>query len=218
MRLGRSCSLPRANRPEEEFLIAVPIQRLVDVSGSLRALDGAREICSGTTLVAIDGAGGSGKTSLAGEVSRCRDDYVVVHGDDFYRPMSDLERQGLDAEGGYHRYFDWQRLQAQVLDPLSAERDARYQAYDWASGDLEARHEVVAGGLVLVDWVYSARPELTSAYDLTVFVDAPREVCVQRLRARGDTSEWMQRWRAAEDHYLETVQPMASAGLVLDGY
>jgi uridine kinase len=194
------------------------MQRRVDLSGLLCAIDRVRGSGSGTTLVAIDGAGGSGKTSLAGDVARQLDDCVVVHGDDFYRPMPEVERQRLDAAGGYHRYFDWQRLRAQVLVPLSAERDAHYQAYDWASGDLGAWHEVVAGWLVIVEGVYSTRPELAPAYDLTVFVDAPREVCLQRLAARGSSAEWTPRWRAAEDHYLETTQPIARAGLVVKGY
>jgi uridine kinase len=217
-RLGCCCILPLACRPNKEFLIGAPMQRLVELSGLLRALDRARGSGSGTTLVAIDGAGGSGKTSLAGEVTRQLEDCVVVHVDDFYRPMSDVERRRLDADGGYHRYFDWQRLQAQVLVPLSADRDAHYQAHDWASGDLGAWHEVVAGGLVIVEGVYSARPELAPAYDLTVFVDAPREVCLQRLAARGSSAEWTPRWRAAEDHYLETTQPIARAGFVVKGY
>jgi uridine kinase len=184
----------------------------------LCALDSARRNGrGGTTLVAIDGAGGSGKTSLADDVERALDDCVVVHGDDFYRPMPDAERRHLDAEEGYHRYFDWRRLQAQVLVPLSDERSARYQAYDWASGHLGLWREVAPGGLVIVEGIYSARPELAPVYDLIVFVDAPREICLERLRAHGSSTEWTPRWRAAEDYYLAATLPIAGAGLVVKG-
>lgn len=207
-----------AYRPDEESLIAAAMQRLVDASGLLRALRCVRGDGSGTRLVAVDGAGGSGKTSLVTDMAGQLDNCAIVHGDDFYRPMSDLDRWRLDSEAGYHRYFDWQRLQGQVLVPLSAQRAARYQAYDWVSGHLGAWHEVVPGGLVIVEGVYSARPELAPVYDLTVFVDTPREICLQRLKARGSSPEWTPRWRAAEDHYLHSTQPVARVGLVVKGY
>ncbi|GAB2571762.1 AAA family ATPase [Streptomyces capparidis] len=175
---------------------------------------------AGTRIVAVDGAGGSGKTTLAREVARRVAGVRLVHGDDFYRPMPEAERRELDAEGGYRWYFDWERLAAEVLRPL---RDGggpvRYRRYDWGSGDLGERAEVAPGGLVVVEGVYAARPELADLYDLTVYVDTPREVCLERLRARGENSEeWILRWRAAEDHYLATTDPASRADVVVRGW
>lgn len=45
---------------------------------------------------------------------------AVIHGDDFYRPMAQIERADLDPEQGYDRYFDWQRLREEILVPLAA--------------------------------------------------------------------------------------------------
>jgi len=53
-----------------------------------------------TTLIAIDGPGGSGKTTLAAVVAGLLDGAPVVHGDDFYRPMPDHERERLTAQQG----------------------------------------------------------------------------------------------------------------------
>ncbi|OUD04028.1 hypothetical protein CA983_06335 [Streptomyces swartbergensis] len=98
---------------------------------------------------------------------------VVVHGDDFYRPMDAEERAGLDPVQGYHRYFDWQRLREEVLAPLAAGRDAGYRRYDWPTGTLapDEIHTVSRSGIVVVEGVYAARPELTDYYDLVVYVD-----------------------------------------------
>ncbi|MET7801394.1 hypothetical protein [Streptomyces decoyicus] len=63
---------------------------------------------------------------------------MVVHGDDFYRPMDAEERAGSDPVQGYHRYFDWQRLRQEVLAPLAADRDAAHRRYDWGAGALAA--------------------------------------------------------------------------------
>jgi uridine kinase len=192
------------------------IEQAKDVSDAILHL--AQSNSAATRIVAIDGAGGSGKTTLAAAVAGQLDDCVIVHGDDFYLPMPDHERQQLDAEQGYHRYFDWQRLRAQVLKPLRAHQTARYQTYDWATGQLGDWQQVTAGGVVIVEGVYSARPELTDSYDLTVYVDTPREICLQRLQARAENSaEWILRWRAAEDYYLHTTRPENRSTIVVKG-
>lgn len=80
-----------------------------------------------TTVIAVDGPGGSGKTTLAATAHALLDGASLVHGDDFYRPMLEHEREQLDPQQGYERYFDWQRLRDQVLAPLRAGEAARYQ-------------------------------------------------------------------------------------------
>ncbi|MFB8271834.1 uridine kinase [Streptomyces sp. NPDC055955] len=176
----------------------------------------------GVCLVAIDGMGGSGKTTLAAALVELRG-ATVVHGDDFYRPMDPKERAGLDPEEGYARYFDWQRLREEVLLPLAAGRDATYRRYDWTTGDLapDELHTVAALGTVVVEGVYTARPELADSYDLLVYVDTPREESLRRLRERGDDHgpiDWEARWRLAEEHYLAATQPEQRAHLVISGH
>jgi len=71
---------------------------------------------------------------------------------------------------------------------------------------------------VIVEGVYAARPAPAPYYHLTVYVDTPRDVCLRRVRARGqDTEDWIARWRAAEDHYLRETSPQGRAGLVIRG-
>ncbi|MEU3620318.1 hypothetical protein ABZ725_49870 [Streptomyces sp. NPDC006872] len=112
---------------------------------------------------------------------------MVVHGVDFYRPMDAEERARLDPAQGYHRYFDWQRLREEVLLPLAAGRDAAYRRYDWGTGTLapDGIHTVSRSGIVVVEDLHSARPELADHYDLLVYVDTPREESLRRLRERG---------------------------------
>ncbi|WP_328792625.1 MULTISPECIES: uridine kinase family protein [unclassified Streptomyces] len=191
-------------------------ERAKDVSDGLLQLSQAQ---GATRIVAIDGTGGSGKTTLAAAVAGHLDGAVIVHVDDFYRPMPDRERELLDAEQGYHRYFDWERLRDQVLIPLRGDQAARYQLYDWNTGQLGAWREIASGTVVIVEGVYSTRPELAHYYHLTAYVDTPRSVCLQRVRARGENPEaWIRRWRAAEDHYLHTTWPQTRAKLLVRGY
>jgi uridine kinase len=180
---------------------------------------------AGFALVAIDGPGGAGKSTLAAAVARSLGGpgrTAIVPGDDFYRPMPESRRLLLSPQEGYDQYFDWQRLRDQVLAPLASGQPARYQRYDWPTGQLAAGevHELPASGTVLVEGVYIARPELADYYDLTILVDTPREVCLHRLRERGHDhgpGDWNERWRAAEEHYLAATSPATRLDLTVKG-
>jgi uridine kinase len=178
----------------------------------------------GFVLVAIDGPGGSGKSTLAADIAgRLDPDHaVVVQGDDFYRPMSPGQRLLLSPQEGYDWYFDWQRLRDQVLIPLTSGEAAQYQRYDWLTGELDARElrQVIRSGVVIVEGVYTARPELAGYYHLTVWVDTPREVCLRRLGERGHyhgPGNWNERWRAAEEHYIAATQPATRLDMAVKG-
>lgn len=179
----------------------------------------------GFALVAIDGPGGSGKTTFAtalAEALGVAGRTTVVHGDDFYRPAASEERLRLTPEDGYHRYFDWQRLRDQVLIPITSGTAAVYRCYDWSTGALaEEETRVSRSGTVIVEGVFAARPELAGHYDLTVYVDTPRETCLRRQYARGDDhgpGDWIDRRRAAEEHYLAATQPATRADLTVRGF
>lgn len=176
---------------------------------------------NGFVLIAIDGMGGSGKSTVAAALADLFG-AEIVHGDDFYRPMAEAERAELDPEQGYHRYFDWQRLREEVLVPLTVGREARYQRYDWETAALAPAevHRVSSMGMAVVEGVYSARPELAGFYDLVVYVDTPADESLQRLRDRGDDHgpiDWESRWRLAEEYYLATTRPRERADLIISG-
>jgi len=195
--------------------------KLVAAEVSSRTLDGF-------ALIGIDGTGGSGKSALARELADVlrgpdgKTRATVVHGDDFYREMDPAERLSLTPAEGYELYYDWERLRDEVLTPLTANRAADYRRYDWPSnrivpGEL---HHVPHSGFVIVEGVYTVRPELEGFYDLTVFVDTPFDVSMRRLAARGHDhgpGNWRQRWQNADKHYFATTEPWARLDLIVKG-
>ena len=170
-------------------------------------------------VVGIDGPGGSGKSTLARELALLRDDVAIIPGDDFYRPLPERTRESLTPIEAVDLTFDWERLRDEALAPLLRGEPARYRRYDWAAGRLgEDVSEVAAEGVVVVEGVYVARPALRGYLDLIAVVEAPRELCLERQRARGENvPAEIERWRAAEDWYLEHQSPRRVADVVVEG-
>jgi len=167
-------------------------------------------------FVALDGAGGAGKSTLARGIEEAFAGCVsIVRCDDFYHPLHDAQ---LSAEEAYERSFDWCRLRDEALWPLRAGQVATYRRYDWTGDGLAESVEVEPREIVIVEGVFSMRPELRSMMDLAIFIETPREERIRRMTSRAQPStSWMDQWLAAEDWYLNSVAPRRDADLILEG-
>ena len=188
-----------------------------DLSKVLSLVEAA-SVAGRTTLVAIDGPGGAGKSTLAEQLRKAIEPSVIVHVDDFYIPASAAKRSKLSPEEGYNHYFDWKRLRDDVLMPLAKELRARYRRHDWVTDRLAESHVVEPGGLVVVEGVFSTRPELRSDFGVTVYVDTPRDQRLARMLGRQyEDMSWLEDWMAAEDWYEEHERPRKHVDLALRG-
>jgi uridine kinase len=156
--------------------------------------------------VGVDGFGGAGKTTLAAELAAAVPDVVVVHVDDFAGPRV--------AE------WEWWRFREQLLAPLLAGRAARYQVWDW---DRDAGGEwvdVPPGRLVVVEGVSSTRADAGVPWDLTIWVDALREVRLARALERDGPelmARWFDDWLPSEEAYAARERPQERVDLIVDG-
>ncbi len=171
------------------------------------------------TLVAIDGHSAAGKTSLAREIEKSFADVKVVPMDDFYRVMESKERERLDVASGYELYYDWQRLEQEVLQPLSQEQPSHYHSYDWSRNKLSEKTTTVQPlGVVIVEGCYALRPELQYYYQVKILVETSAEKRLERQLKRANASkEWLEKWDAAERYYLENYKPHDYADLIVPG-
>lgn len=169
-------------------------------------------------VVAIDGGGGAGKSTLAAAIRNTLTGVSIVRVDDFYRPLHDDPR-AANPEFAYLNHSDCDRIREQALIPLRAGRSARYQPIEWVSGQPIGWVEVERNPVIVLEGVYSMRPELRELVEISVFVDSPRDLRRKRMSDRIQSGTgWIDRWMAAEDWYLENIKPMESANLIVRGF
>ncbi len=160
----------------------------------------------GTVWIGVDGFGGSGKTTFAARIAAAVPRAVVVHVDDFAAPWI--------AE------WDFDRFRTELVAPLRADRTARYQRFDWPSATLAEWHEVEPGRVVVCEGVSSTRPEIGVPWALTIWVDAPREVRLERALARDGPDlmpRWLDEWMPSEDAWAARARPLEWIDLIIPG-
>jgi uridine kinase len=171
-------------------------------------------------LVALDGRSGAGKSTVAARLAG-QVDGVVIEGDDFYAGGADAEWAARTAAAKVAGCIDWRRLRTEALEPLLAGRPADYRPFDFATGTGLAAHTIrrEPAPLILLDGVYSGRPELADLVDLAVLVELPDNLARRRrLVAREGPlfmTAWHALWDEAEDYYFTHIRPPATFDLVV---
>lgn len=166
-------------------------------------------------VVAIDGPGASGKSTLASLIAARLGAAAIVAVDDFYLPA--IVRDSRAGQVG--ALFDLPRLGAQVVTPAATGAALRYQRYDWDTDELADWIEVPAGLPVIVEGIYSLHVPFRPSYTSSVFCIAERSVRLRRgLERDGEEMQamWEDEWMPAEDTYLAAESPDAFASVVVD--
>ena len=177
-------------------------------------------------LIAIDGASGSGKSTFALWLAD-QFEAALIRSDDFFAAgISNAEWDARTPEERAADAIDWQRVRVEALEPLLAGKPAKWHAFDFAAGvrpdgTYAMRSDVVErepARVIVLDGAYSTGGALADLIDLTVLVDAPREVRHDRVRAREEReflAAWHARWDAAEEVYFTQMRPRSSFDLVV---
>jgi len=158
-----------------------------------------------TRIVAVDGPGGAGKSTLAELISHALGGAPVVHTDDF---------ASWDVPTEW-----WPRLLEQVLVPLSENRTASYQRYDWVQRQLTEWHELDPCSYVILEGVSASRLAFRPYLSFSIWIETPREERLRRGLERdgAESLPMWEEWTAGEDSYIEREDPVANADIVIEG-
>ena len=182
---------------------AMPVSDLVD---RLHAAAGDHR--GRPRIVAVDGRGGAGKTTLVTRLQAHVPDSAVVHTDDV---------------AWHHAYFDWGGLLAEhVLEPLRRGAAVDYRPTAWAERDRPGSITVPAGlDTVFVEGTGVVRAALAPLLDASVWIQVDRSEAARRLLDRdGDAPaqrRHMEAWDIEERPFLLAEQPWHHATLVVAG-
>lgn len=176
---------------------------LADVLADVRA----RPVRGAVRIVGIDGPSASGKSTLARRLQLLAPGTALVKGDDFVS-WTDLQTW-------------WPRFEAEVLAPLRAGRDARYQVRDWIGDEfgsaLKRWKTARASPLVIVEGVSMTRA--AAQVDFAIWIEAPQHTRLERGLARDGTDHagaWAN-WLRMENAFFAGDGTKQRADLCLDG-
>lgn len=193
-------------RPEEPFAGPFepwPLTRLADAVASATP-----------AVVAVDGRGASGKSTLARALAAALPSAAVVHTDDV---------------AWHHSFFDWADLMVSgVLEPALAGRAVAYRPPAWEERGRPGAIEIPEGtATVIVEGTGAARRELDRLLHFRIWVQSDFFLAERRGIERdiaqgvnGDAREafaFWHEWQAQEIPFFAMDRPWERADLVTCG-
>jgi uridine kinase len=156
-----------------------------------------------TRVVAVDGRSGSGKTSLAAELSGALSAPVVAL-EYLYGGWDGLER-GIDV------------LVSEVLEPVAAGRAALVPRYDWVAAAWDTPWTLEPPEVLIVEGVGAGARRAAGYQSVLVWTEAAASVRKKRALDRdGETFQpYWDQWAAQEDALLARERTPERADLIL---
>ncbi len=164
-------------------------------------------------LVAIDGRGGAGKTTLTEYVTKILPNFTVINGDDYFEPDENTIAFGS---------FNDERFHNDVVSHLQKhERSIAYRPYDWhKTPHITERQLTIGDGLIIERNLIFA---VDLDWDIKIWVEAPADLALQRGQERDEMPleqgyrSWKEVWQPAEDAHIKKFRPLETSDIVIDG-
>lgn len=159
-----------------------------------------------TKVVAVDGHGGSGKSTFAPRLATLLDDAEIVHTDDF---------------ASWENPIDWwPELIRQVLLPLSRNEPIQpFQRSHWSPDQQPEQVHVRPTEFLVLEGVTASRTAFRPYLTYAIWIETPSEICLERGLARDgeDARAQWEAWIAGEERYRARERPDTRADCVVRG-
>lgn len=163
-------------------------------------------------LIAIEGFGGAGKTTIAEQLRVGLGDAYVITIDDF------IVKEKLMEPSWDKGAFDRHRLEQQVLIPATTDHRVAYQKLDWIPNTLSAPINVPKVRYLIIEGISSYHPDIAHYYGYKIWIDTPIELAKQRGKVRDENNENAQHWylwSANDLRYQQKFHPELRADFVV---
>jgi len=127
-------------------------------------------------IVAIDGFGGAGKSTLAKDLKNELQSATVVEVDDFFL-------FGMKSDANKSN-FDRARLEEQVLKPLKQGKPASYQKSIDVNNPLSEYFDVPQVNYIILEGVSSFHPDISKYIDYRIWLDVSAGEAKDRMMKR----------------------------------
>ena len=161
-----------------------------------------------TTLIAIDGVAGSGKTTLALKLATDLTDSYVVHMDDLYDGWNNPLSQKLTA-----------RVMSQLLNPISKQMSVSYQVFNWKLNRFTDFKSVPQSKYLILEGVGSAQREFRPYMNKIIWIECDPNLGYNRVIARdGDqVKQEMLKFLIDQNNHFSTELSKNAADYTLNG-
>jgi uridine kinase len=162
----------------------------------------------GPILIAIDGPAGSGKTSLANQLSNQLSSVTTIHMDDLYNGWEDALTTTLTRN-----------LKEWVINPLTQRQSVNYQKFDWSINQYGSSVEVRDIKLLILEGVGAAQAIIRENADLTIWIEVGPQIGLARVLNRdGDQLlPYMLKWQERESAHFLKDQTKENCQIFVDG-
>jgi len=187
--------------PELE-LVAPDLKSLKDRVNSVQPK------CGFVRVITIDGPAGSGKTTLAQNLSEILGNCPVIHMDDLYSGW----RQDLKVELAI-------RILQSILVPIEFDLEAKYLKYNWLSSQFDQIVTVPKSQYLILEGVGAGNPKIHSKTVLNIWIEADSSQLLNRLVARdGEVIRTeLSAWQSHEAEYFQSLSVRDLADVRVSG-
>lgn len=170
-------------------------------------LPGLTAKCGESIVITIDGPAGSGKTTLAKELSSVLDSCYTIHMDDLYEGWDSTLNLKLTA-----------KLKA-ILTCVQNESRIRFLPFDWVEGELVSEVDLPAAKYLIIEGVGSGQSAVRELVSLSLWIEVSPELGLERVIKRDGTAvaEFMPAFIVAQDAHFEKEATKKSADYRLSG-
>lgn len=164
-------------------------------------------------IVAIDGRGGAGKTTLTEYVEKLLPNFSVLNGDAYFEPDDNTIAFGS---------FNEERFEKEVLSQLRVGKsEFTYRPYRWGDKEPMSNKKLRITEGIIIERSGSFAFDLE--YDFKIWVETPAKLALQRGQERDEMPleqgyrSWKEVWQPQEDAHFNKVKPLETADIVIDG-